>query len=457
MTKSVRDEPCSCTGGIGLAAPRAAAIVSAINALTPRPLARAIFWLLLLLARGALTSARLERLWRKALLCDTGNGAAGASGAFAERFFHQLRLTRSFETLAAFIQREGRWRVACHLEAFARFAILTELRGWLLGGGAGPPPLAEVQLSTCGPCDLNCQGCYSAGEREARSCDGARVAYLVDESALQGAAAVHFLGKGEPLLDESHARALLAVAARRPHLLFTLTTNGMHLTRAVAREAARAPNVLLLLSVDGPERINDDRRGRGVFAGALAAMRLLREEGALFGFSCTVAKANANEAATPAFVAAMRAAGCCLGVYSRHFSVEASAAGPWNLPPDDVEEFLAALDAVRVDAGMPLFDLDELEAHTGCRARAGLSLYVDGLSGRVAPCIKVPHAPAECLLRGDRPGELAEILSHPFFVQYRSAQCAGGRWCGANHGAERAAVAAASTALDETTRIERDP
>lgn len=438
---------------MGLSGSTVAAVTAVLNALTPRPLARLAVWLLLLAVRPALTSARLERLWRWAFLCDPAAGP-DPQAAFSDRFLRQLQATGSFRTLAEALQREGRWRLARRLEALARFALLTSLRQFLLEGGSGPSPLTEVQLATCGACDLRCQGCYSAADREPRACDGARVAYLVDEAARQGAAAVHFLGKGEPLLDEGHARALFEVAARRPHLLFTLTTNGVRFTPALARLAARAPNLLVLVSVDGPEAIHDGRRGPGIHSRALGAMRLLREEGVLFGFSCTAAAANAAEATAPSFVASMRAAGCCLGVYSRHFSVGAPDTGPWTLsPPPD---FLAGLEAARAGAGMPLFDLDELEGYTGCRARAGLSVYVDGLSGQVAPCIKVPRAPAECRLLG-RPGELGAVLAHPFFAQYRSTGCAGGRWCGADLAAEQRAVAAACADLAERAPAETPP
>jgi hypothetical protein len=94
---------------------------------------------------------------------------------------------------------------------------------------------------------------------------------------------------------------------------------------------------------------------------------------------------------------------------------------------------------------MPLFDLDEIEAQSGCRARAGLAVYLDGTTGQVAPCIRTPWAPEACRLDESARG-LDRVLSHPFFAELRHSRCAEGCWCGADLDAEqRSARARART------------
>lgn len=74
---------------------------------------------------------------------------------------------------------------------------------------------------------------------------------------------MHVVGKGEPFLDDARGLALLGAIRRRRELYFTLATSALHLSPALCDAAARTPNVLLLLSIDGFEALHDERRGVG--------------------------------------------------------------------------------------------------------------------------------------------------------------------------------------------------
>jgi hypothetical protein len=143
----------------------------------------------------------------------------------------------------------------------------------------------------------------------------------------------------------------------------------------------------------------------------------------------------------------MRQAGCAMGIYSRFFALPPATHRDLRLGERARAEFQAALLQAQLGAGMPLLDLDELEECGGCRARAGLSVYVDGTTGMVSPCIRVPWAPATCRLAHSGRGALDEVLRHPFFEEYRKGDCASGSWCGADLEAEQAAVAARARAF----------
>jgi hypothetical protein len=127
-----------------------------------------------------------------------------------------------------------------------------------------------------------------------------------------------------------------------------------------------------------------------------------------------------------------------------------------SLAMDDAElaGYKERFERARETSRVTMLDLDEVEQHTGCHSRAGESIYIDGITGRVSPCLRVPFAPDECNLEGDVAGRLADVLSHPFFVAYRNRERSCPSWCGANLEAELVRVGAL-LGEHETTPPER--
>ncbi|MGC4122443.1 MAG: hypothetical protein QM765_49270 [Myxococcales bacterium] len=443
-------EHCGCHQGLGVEIGRAGRFVRLADLLLPRWLVRLGLWLLLLLARPFVTTERVQRFWRRRFLCETPQGPVGTHGAFLRSFYDAVLSSGAFERLVAYLRGAPRWDSACRIEGLLRPLALATLRHRLLEDNGGPPPLTEIHLACCVECDQSCQGCYSACDRGGKTPDAARLGQLFKEASRSGAAVVHLLGKGEPFLDD--ARGLKLVGALRAHrqLFFTLATSALHLTPALCEAVAQTPNLLLLVSIDGFEALHDDRRGRGTWRQVVAAMTRLRERRAFFAYSCTVASTNWREVVSAEFVRSMLEAGCGLGVYSRYFSVQSAADDPWAVPASALPEYRERLDAARRLASMPLIDLDELESCTGCRARAGLSVYVDGTTGRVLPCIRLPWAPDACRLSQAPQGELDQVLRHPFFAELRQGRCSAGCWCGADLPAEQQAVRERAQAFDRT-------
>lgn len=87
-------------------------------------------------------------------------------------------------------------------------------------------------------------------------------------------------------------------------------------------------------------------------------------------------------------------------------------------------------------APIPLFDIDGVEAHFGCRAKHGATVYVAAISGRVSPCIRAPLACAGGAIYDPASrNRLSEILESEPFRQYR-ADCHGLEVCEAFSRAE---------------------
>ena len=281
-------------------------------------------------------------------------------------------------------------------------------------------PLDAI-VAAFGACNLSCQGCYTAPELGGSSASAADLDFILRELRRQHVAHVFLAGKGEPFFDGASRDLLFGTARRHRQLLFSVYTNGTTLDDADVARLRRAPNLIPLISVDGPEAVNDLRRGMGTFGKVTGAMRRLRDAGLLFGFVSTVFKGNHAAVLEPGFLQAMRACGCRFGGFSAFFSPDPRVALAMGLPRAERERFAQALATAQVASPLPLLDLDGAEAHVGCRARHGATLYIDALTGQVAPCVRDPRSPPGCsLFPHRRPGRLAEILDSEFFRAYRS-------------------------------------
>jgi hypothetical protein len=214
----------------------------------------------------------------------------------------------------------------------------------------------------------------------------------------------------------------------------------MHITAAQAARLARLGNVLTLVSVDGPRAIHDARRGAGSHDRVMQALALLREHGALFGYSCMVSARSWQALSTERWVRELTAAGCAVGVHSRYFPLSPGRHDELALSPASLASYREAFDAVREVSEIPLLDLDDIEQHSGCHSRTGESVYIDGITGAVTPCLRVPFGPADCSVDRAAGRRLGAVLSHPFFVEYRARTGPCPSWCGADLAGELADV-----------------
>jgi hypothetical protein len=105
-----------------------------------------------------------------------------------------------------------------------------------------------------------------------------------------------------------------------------------------------------------------------------------------------------------------------------------------------LSEYRARFDATRGAAEIPLLDLDDVEEHSGCHSRTGESVYIDGITGAVSPCLRVPFAPDDCRIAAGSGRTLAEVLSGPYFTEYRARTGPCPSWCGADLASELADV-----------------
>ncbi len=144
-------------------------------------------------------------------------------------------------------------------------------------GAAAMPLQASLMLTL--RCNLNCPFCYERTWRAAPMSELSAEAWLNVLRELDGMGVLRVrLSGGEPLLSPAFRPMVREMP--RTRMRFRVVTNGTLMDEAVARELADSGRCeVVQISLDGPEAAHDAIRGRGNFARAMAAIRLLRAAG----------------------------------------------------------------------------------------------------------------------------------------------------------------------------------
>jgi MoaA/NifB/PqqE/SkfB family radical SAM enzyme len=180
-------------------------------------------------------------------------------------------------------------------------------------------------------------------------------------------------------------------------------------------------NLVLLLSLDGLEKTNDARRGKGVFRHVAHAAEQLKHRKMVFGMSVTVTAANYREVTSPEFVCTMQDWGALWLLYLRFTSYPAEHESVSLLiSPEEILEYYRLLKVAREQHVIPLVDADEAEIRRGgCQAQTGNLAFVDALTGLVSGCVKLPlAAPSNSLFMRPGPGRLGELLQSDYFQKF---------------------------------------
>ncbi len=145
-------------------------------------------------------------------------------------------------------------------------------------------------------CNLMCTGCYSY-KYSKKDMEYQYLQRLLSEVRNYGVRFITVSG-GEPLLY----RHIFEMVEEYSDMVFLMYTNGLMIDEEMANKIAKAGNIFPAISVEGFEPETDERRGKGVFAQVLNAMKLLKERGVFFGFSVTPTSKNSELIADDRFI-----------------------------------------------------------------------------------------------------------------------------------------------------------
>jgi len=285
------------------------------------------------------------------------------------------------------------------------------------------PNLGVLLFAPADRCNLRCKGCVTNSDREGQETPGLkRMNYVIEQAKRLNVFNVVVIGKGEPFYGQEDKDKLFALAKRHDDLNFAIFTNGTTLQESDAIKLKKLENVYPIVSLDGLRNINDARRGAGVYERAMNSMNLMNRYGLIFGYCATAYKGNYRHVLSPEFVNTMTEAGCKFGLYLRFLPLAKDAQVDMMLTERDEAEYDRLFEKVKVEVSIPLIDFDGFERWHGCRARRGSLIYIDGVTGKVAPCAKTPYAPPECNIYVNRhKNRLLEILRTDFFACYRAS------------------------------------
>jgi MoaA/NifB/PqqE/SkfB family radical SAM enzyme len=260
------------------------------------------------------------------------------------------------------------------------------------------PAFLFVSVTTA--CNLRCQGCWVSTDGPRRDMAPADLDRLIRSAKKEGCFFFGILG-GEPLLYGP----LFQVLGNHPDCYFVLFTNGTLLTREVAKDMRRLGNVSPLISIEGLERVSDERRGGSdVYGRTRAGLEACRQEKLVIGVATSLCKTNLDDLTSDRFVNEMVRAGAH---YLWYYLYRPSGPNPCpelGLSPEEILRVRQFLVDIRTRA--PIVVVDAYWDHDGkalCPAATGIGHHVSA-EGFVEPCPPVQ-------LAAERWGEGCDLVS----------------------------------------------
>ncbi len=159
------------------------------------------------------------------------------------------------------------------------------------------PPF--MMLSMTSKCNLNCIGCYATAthltQKSGLNDEASKRCQLTLNQWRKLIKDAHDIGVfgyvlagGEPFLLSN----LLSLCEEFKNSMFLIFTNGTVLKEADLARLSHLSNVTVVVSLEGNERLTDQRRGAGVYKSAFQTLKNLNQRSIVTGVSVTISRAN---------------------------------------------------------------------------------------------------------------------------------------------------------------------
>ena len=241
------------------------------------------------------------------------------------------------------------------------------------------PPFFFLALTNA--CNLRCHGCWIEGHGRVSQLSVADVDALIAAGKRQRAYFYTLLG-GEPMIYPG----LWEIIERHRDCYFQIITNGMFFSEENVARLRAAGNVTPLVSIDGLEAHNDDRRGAGVFQAAMDGLARLKKNKMLFGVATTVTGRNLDEVLTDEYVREMIGRGAMYLWYYVYRPVGADPSPHYCVGREQMIELRRRL--LQLRRKHPIIIIDTYWNAAGeavCPAALGLGFHI-GPQGSIEPC-----------------------------------------------------------------------
>lgn len=271
------------------------------------------------------------------------------------------------------------------------------------------PPFLIASITSS--CNLHCAGCYSRSNNAC--CDSKPVDQLTKEEwnrifTEADGLGISFilLAGGEPLMRYD----VIKQAAQHKNILFPVFTNGTYLHEQYLDVLDENRNLIPIISIEGDEKITDERRGEGVYKKVTEAMQSIKEREMIFGASVTVTTENINEVYSDEFLDKLYSLGCKAVIYVEFVPVTDEST---HLAPTEKEQTYmrkAVKQLRRRKRGMVFISFPGDEKSSGGCVAAGRGFFHINSHGGAEPCPFSPYSDINV-----RDTSLKEALKSPLF------------------------------------------
>lgn len=262
-------------------------------------------------------------------------------------------------------------------------------------------------------CNLNCIGCWAAEYSKGDSLSFELMDRIIKEGKEIGTYVYIFSG-GEPLVRK---KDIIKLCETHDDCYFLAFTNGTLVDDNFAKEINRIGNFTLAFSIEGFEKENDARRGKGVYNKVINAMKIMKKHGNLFGYSTVYHRNNTEVIGSYEFVDFMEEMGCRFGWNFTYMPVGTNSPKELIVTPEQRKFMFHKIREIRSTRAMFLMDFWNDGEFTGGCIAGGRNYFHLNASGDAEPCAFMHYSNMNI-----KDHSLMEVLKQPLFEEYRKAQ-----------------------------------
>ncbi|MEE8450844.1 MAG: radical SAM/SPASM domain-containing protein [Thermoguttaceae bacterium] len=282
------------------------------------------------------------------------------------------------------------------------------------------PPFLFLALTNA--CNLRCRGCWIESEGSRHEMSEEDVDAVIEAGKKQKSYFYTLLG-GEPMIYPE----LWDIFRRHPDCYFQIITNGMFFDEENVERIRRAGNISPLVSIDGLEANNDERRGDGVFESAMEGLARLKQKKILYGVATTITGRNMEEVLSDDYVRQFIDCGAMYLWYYVYRPVGADPSPEFCVEREQMIELRRRLLTLRRKHPIILIDTYwNAAGEAVCPAALGMGFHL-GPQGSIEPC--PPLSIAAETIRDNNRDLFATINQSEFlrgfqdFVRQRTRGC----------------------------------
>jgi len=273
-----------------------------------------------------------------------------------------------------------------------------------------------ILMDPTSACNLRCTGCWAAEYGHKMNLSFEELDSIVTQGEELGIHTYLFTG-GEPLVRKDD---IIKLCEKHNTSFFQTFTNGTLIDEKFCEDLLRVANLVPIISLEGFEEVNDQRRGQGVYEKVMHAMDLLKSHHIAFGHSICYTHANYKTVTSDDFLDMVIEKGARFIWYFHYMPVGNEASTDLLLTPDEREYMYHRVREIRgFKGGKPIFALDfqnDGEFVGGCVAGGREYCHINP-NGDVEPCVFVHYSSANI-----REKSLLECFKQPIFQKYREEQ-----------------------------------